>query len=87
MHTHTCDQTSTSALQTMADATASEHAQTPPEAEHVATAHLVGPTMEPQAAKVCFNRWIGLRGLFVSLHISTDFATYFWWATSCEFLR
>ena len=66
MHTHTCDQTSTSALQTMADATASEHARTPPGAEHVAVAHLVGPTMVPLAVQVCICGWITLLAIHPS---------------------
>ena len=37
----------------MADATASAHAPTRLEVEHVRTAHLAGRTMETEGAKVC----------------------------------
>ena len=48
-----CDQTSTSACQTMASATANARVRTRRAAIHAATVQLVGPTMERKAAKVC----------------------------------
>ena len=52
-HTLTCDQTSTSALQTTVDATANASARIPLGAEHAATVHLAGRTMAPRPAQVC----------------------------------
>ena len=46
-------QTSTSALQTTADATANEVAPIRRVAEHVVTAHQAGPTMERRPVTVC----------------------------------
>ena len=48
-------QTSTSALQTTADATANEVAPIRRVAEHVVTAHQAGRIMERRAAQVCVD--------------------------------